>query len=155
MEKEQRVFLAYRAVFEGNNALVRQPKAIQKVVSKHRKSANTLLKSLGEKQVIDTLKTLLERKVFQSELEAKLTFPKLFTISSAQNVQHITSEADTARSEAEALDDVASLGGDEDDAQDEFIDEAPSLLMTAGRPASFPPQTRARVLHRYSNADNI
>jgi len=155
MEKEQRVFLAYRAVFEGNNAQIRQPKAIKKLVSQHRTSAQTLLQSLGENQVIDTLKTLLERKVFQSELEAKLRFPKLFTISSSQSVQHIASEADAARSEAEALDDLTSLhGNDDDDAQDEIKAEAPTSLITPGRLISMPQQIYAREPHRYSNAQN-
>lgn len=155
MEKEQRVFLSYRAVFEGNNAQIRQPKAIKKLVSKHRESARTLLQSLGENQVVDTLKTLLERKVFQSELEAKLTFPKLFTISASQSVQHIASEADAARSEAEALDDVASLHGyDDDDAQDEIKADAPASLNTAGRLASIPRQACAGEPHRYSNAQD-
>ena len=155
MEREERVFLAYRAVFEGNNALIRQQKPIQKLVQKHRASAKTLLKSLGEQQIIGTLKVLLERKVFQSELEAKLAFPKLFTISSSQNVQHIASEADAARSEAEALEDVASVGGNDDDAQDNVVVEASSTLATAGRSAIFPPpQTCAGELYRCSNADN-
>lgn len=136
MEKEQRVFLAYRAAFEGSNALIRQQKAIQRLVSKHRESAKTLLQSLGEKQVIETLKTLLERKVFQSELEAKLAFPELFAISPSQNVQHIASEADAARSEAEALDDVLSLGGDGDVALDEIADGATPVLTAAGKSAS-------------------
>lgn len=154
MEREQRIFLAYRAVFEGNNAQIRQAKAIKKLVSTHRQSARTLLQSLGEKQVIDTLKALLERKVFQSELEAKLAFPNLFTISPSQSVQHIASEADAARSEAEALDDVASLNEDEDDAQDEVNAEAPTTLNTPGRSAPVPRQTCAGEPHRYSNADN-
>jgi len=133
MENEQRVFLAYRAVFEGNNAQIRQPKAILKVVSKHRKSAQTLLQSLGEKQVLDTLKSLLERKVFQSELEAKLAFPNLFTTSLAQDVLHNASEADAARSQAEALEDMVSQEDEKDEAL-EATDEVPSVLNgAAGR----------------------
>ena len=130
MEDEQRVFLTYRAVFEGHNAQIRQSKAISKVVSQHRKSAQTLLKSLGEKQVIGTLKSLLERKVFQSELEAKLAFPNLFTTSLAQDVLHNASEADAARSQAEALEDMVSQGSERDDAL-EATDEVPSALNSA------------------------
>lgn len=151
MEKEQRIFLAYRAVFEGSNAQIRQPKAIKKLVSQHRMSAHTLLHSLGEKQVIDTLKILLDRKIFQSELEAKLAFPRLFTISSSQSEQHIASEADAARSEAEALDDVASLHGHEDDAQDKIIDEPPSALTTAGRSPSSHYSYPKRVLENHAD----
>lgn len=135
MEDERRVFLAYRAVFDGNNAQIRQPKAILKVVSQHRQSSQILLKGLGEKHVIGTLKKLLERKVFESELEAKLAFPNLFTTSLAQDVQHNASEADAARSEAEALEDITFLEGDRDDA---LVDEVSSVLPGIG-PADFSP----------------
>lgn len=129
MENEQRVFLAYRAIFEGNNAQIRQPKAILKVLANNRQFTRTLLKSLGEKHVVDTLKSLLERKVFQSELEAKLAFPDLFTTSLAQDVQHNASEADAARSEAEALEDVASLEGDGDDAMEGVDNKVSSVIL--------------------------
>ena len=132
MENEERVFLTYRAVFEGQNAQIRQQKAILKIINKHGKSAQTLLKSLGEKYVIGTLKSLLERKVFQSELEAKLAFPDLFKTSLAQDVQHNASEADAARSEVEALEDVASLMGDADDVS-EIANEIPSVPHPASR----------------------
>jgi len=127
MENEQRIFLAYRAIFEGNNAQIRQPKAIMKVVVHHRASTQTLLKSLGEKHIVDTLKSLLDRKVFQSELEPKMAFPDLFTTSLAQDVQHNASEADAAKSEAEALEDVAFLEDDKDDAI-ETVAEVPPVL---------------------------
>ncbi len=128
MEDEHRIFLAYRAIFEGNSAQIRQPKVIMKVVVHHRASTQTLLKSLGEKHIVDTLKSLLERKVFQSELEAKLAFPDLFTTSFAQDVQHNASEADAAKSEAEALEDVALLEDDKDDAIETVADEVPPVL---------------------------
>ena len=128
MENEQRIFLAYRAIFEGNNAQIRQPKAIMKVVVHHRASTQTLLKSLGEKHIVDTLKSLLDRKVFQSELEPKMAFPDLFTTSLAQDVQHNASEADAAKSEAEALEDVAFLEDDKDDAIETVTDEVPPVL---------------------------
>ena len=152
MENEQRVFLAYRAVFEGSSAQIRQRKAILKVVLNHRNSTQTLLKSLGEKQVIDILKSLLERKIFQSELEGKLAFPNLFTTSLAQDEQHNASEADAVRSEAEALENVAFLGEDRDDAMDEVLDEVPSALAAAGRSASFLPQTHAENFNSHSHA---
>lgn len=126
MADEKRVFLAYRAIFDGNNAQIRQPKAILKVVSKHRKSSQSLLRGLGETHVIATLKKLLERKIFESELEAKLAFPDLFTTSPAQDVQHTASEADAAKSEAEALEDIASLEGDREDVMERTVNGEPS-----------------------------
>jgi len=126
MEDEKRVFLAYRAIFDGNNAQIRQSKAILKVVSQHRKSSQSILKDLGEQHVLCTLKKLLERKIFQSEVKAKLAFPDLFTTSLAQDVQHNASEADAARTEAEALEDIASLEGDRDGMLEKTIEEASS-----------------------------
>ena len=128
MEDEKRVFLAYRAIFDGNNAQIRQPKAILKVVSQHRRSTPNLLPALAEGQVVSTLKRLLERKIFESELEAKLAFPDLFAISPAQDVLHNASEADAARSEAEALEDIASVEDDREELLEGRVDEVPLVL---------------------------
>ncbi|MCJ1247646.1 hypothetical protein MMC30_004861 [Trapelia coarctata] len=125
MESEKRIFLAYRAIFDANNAQIRQNKAIQRVVSQHRTSSRSLLQGLGEKHVLRTLKSLLERGVFGSEFEARRAFPDLFTTSPAQDVQHNASEADAARSEAEALEDIASLEGDRDEILDRETGEGP------------------------------
>ena len=124
MENQKKVFLAYRAIFDGSNAQIRQAKAITKVVSQHPLPKKSLLKSLGEKQIISTLKELLERKVFQSELKAKLAFPDLYTTSSAQQAQHNASEAHAAKSESEVLDEIASFDHNQDDEAGEIDDEA-------------------------------
>lgn len=134
MENEKRVFLACRAVFDGGNAQIRKPKAILKVVSQHRPACQTLLNDLGEKQLIGTLKSLLERKIFNSELKAKLAFPDLFTTSVTRDLQHNNSEADAARSEAEALADIAHLDGEGDDA----LNSSPALP-NVELPSSVPP----------------
>ena len=120
MENEKRVFLACRAVFDGNNAQVRKPKAILKVVSQHQQICQTLLNDLGEKNLIGILKNLLERRVFDSDLEAKLAFPDLFTTSAARDLQHNTTEADAAKSEAEALENIAYLEGERNDTLNPF-----------------------------------
>ena len=129
MENDRRVFLAYRGIFEGDNALIRKSKTITKVVAKHRNSCPNLLRTLGEKQIVDTLKSLLERRVFQSDLEAKLVLPDLFTTSSAQDAQHNESEINATRSEAEALEDIASLDDDGDDELEEWYGKLPSSVL--------------------------
>ena len=130
MADEQRVFLAYRAIFDGNNAQIRQSKAILKVVSKHRKSSRALLRGLEDKYIVGILKNLLERRVFESEVEAKSAFPNLFTTTLAQNVQHDTLEADAARSEAEALENVVSLEEVIDRGLNKKIDELSPEIST-------------------------
>jgi hypothetical protein len=127
MEDEKRVLLAYRAIFDGTNAEIRKGKAILKIVSQHRKSSQSVLNDLGEKHVLKTLKELLERKIFQSDVQAELAFPDLFTTSQAQDVQHNASEADAARTEAEALEDITSLDGDRDGMLEKTVEEASSV----------------------------
>lgn len=131
MDNQKRVFLAYRAVFDGNKAQIRKPKVIAKVVSQHLQPQQNLLKSLGETQVIAILKSLLERGIFASEHEARNAFPDLYITSSAQDAQHTASEADAAKSEAEVLEDIASLDDDNDEG-DELEDvggrESPELV---------------------------
>lgn len=129
MENEKRVFLACRAVFDGNNAQVRKPKTILKIVSQHQQICQTLLNDLEEKNLIGILKNLLERRVFDSELEAKLAFPDLFTTSAARDLQHNTTEADAVKSEAEALKNIAYLKSERNDTLNSF----PMLLNNESR----------------------
>lgn len=119
MENEKRVFLACRAIFDGK-ARVRKKKTILKIVLQHQQICQTLLNDLGEKHLIDILKSLLERRVFDSELEAKLAFPDLFTTSAARDLQHNTTEADAAKSEAKALENIAYLKNEKVDTLSSF-----------------------------------
>ena len=134
MEDQKRVYLTYRAIFNGSNAQIRQPKAITKVVSQHRKSTpcQNLLKGLGEKQVVDSLKDLLGREIFASELKAKLEFPDLYEASEAQDAQHNASEADAAKTEAEVLENIASLDDGKEDDQVAETDAKTSTMPPIG-----------------------
>lgn len=133
----KRVFLAYRAIFDGTKAELRKRKAILKVVSQHRKANKSILKDLGEKHVLDSLKKLLEQKIFQSEVQAQLAFPDLYTTSLALEVQHNASEADAARTEAEALEDIVSLEGDRDGMLEKTVEEASSADSDPNNEAQF------------------
>ena len=106
IEDRQRVFLAYRALFEGQNAQVRQPKAIKRLINENKKSSTTLIGSFGLDKVVAILKTLLECEVFSSELKAKMAFPVLYKTSPEQDARHEASEAGAARVEAEELQEV-------------------------------------------------
>ena len=134
MEDRKQVFLAYRAIFSGTNALIRQPKAIFRVVSLHRQSCQSLLKRLGEQHVVDTLKELLTREVFVSKRKAELAFPDLYKTSAAQDAQHHASEAHAARSEAEVLETISSLVDDRENGNaGDINDELPSALLKSQR----------------------
>ena len=126
-QEEQRIFLAYRTIFEGQTAHIRRQKKIQQVVDTHqRPPSRGLLQNLGKVKVVGILKTLLERRVFESELQAKLAFPSLFQTTVAQDVQHNASEVDAARSEAEALKEVASVNNDINEDVEEALEPEPA-----------------------------
>ena len=109
IQDQQRIFLAYRALFEGQNAQVRQPKAIRKVLRSRKKSSSPLVQSLGLDKVVSVLKGLLERGIFSSELKAKLAFPILYETSPEQDARHEASDTGAAKEEAEALQEVEAL----------------------------------------------
>ena len=109
IQDQQRIFLAYRALFEGQNAQVRQPKAIRKILNSSKKSASPLVQSLGLERVVCVLKGLLERGIFSSEIKAKLAFPVLYETSPEQDARHEASDAGAAKEEAEALQEVEAL----------------------------------------------
>jgi hypothetical protein len=108
--EKRRVFLAYRSLFSGDNANLRQAKKIRKLVQKHSSSFGALIKDFGSDKTVDILKTLLEVRVFESDIQAKITFPDLFQTTLSRSVQRAASENEVARSEAEALEELV-LGG--------------------------------------------
>jgi len=76
------------------------------------------------------VKALLDQRVFESELKAKIAFPELFQTSPARDVQRNESENDAARSVAEALEELTSAserGGFVDDRKDNNIAEGKFL----------------------------
>ncbi|OBU00537.1 hypothetical protein VE01_01060 [Pseudogymnoascus verrucosus] len=108
--EKRRVFLAYRSLFSGDNANLRQAKKIRKLVQKHSGSFGALIKDFGSDKTVDILKTLLEVRVFESDIQAKITFPDLFQTTLSRSVQRAASVNEVARSEAEALEELV-LGG--------------------------------------------
>lgn len=96
--------MTYRSVFSSTTAQLRKPKAIKKVVLKHGGMSQTLVKELGLTKVVSVLSYLLEKRVFQSELNARVEFPELYESESSRTVQRTASEDEAARSESEMLD---------------------------------------------------
>jgi hypothetical protein len=106
---KRRVYLACRAIFTGNNAQLRKQKKIRELVDKRKSSLGPLIKDFGATKVVDILRILLEGRIFESELKAKIEFPELFHSSIERDVQRAASENEAARSAAEALEEIASL----------------------------------------------
>lgn len=109
IEDQQRIFLAYRALFEGQNAQVRQKKTITKVLKSNKNWSSPLVQSLGFEKVVSVVKILLEKNIFSSELKAKLAFPLLYETSPEQDAHHEASDVGAAKEEAEALQKVEVL----------------------------------------------
>jgi hypothetical protein len=117
--QRRRVYLACRAIFTGQNALVRKPKKIKELVEEHRRSLKPLIQDIGINKVTEILRTLLEGQIFQSELKAKLQFPELFCSTPGRNIQRAESENNAAKSVAEALEEISSLEDSNDMNRDE------------------------------------
>ncbi|RDL40953.1 uncharacterized protein BP5553_00932 [Venustampulla echinocandica] len=107
---KRRVFLAYRTVFIGPHAQIRKSKKVKEVIEQHKNSFKPLIKDFGFDHVAEIVKYLLDQRVFESELRAKIAFPELFQTSQARDIQRTASENDAARSVAEALEELASTG---------------------------------------------
>ncbi|KAH8656439.1 hypothetical protein BGZ61DRAFT_434384 [Ilyonectria robusta] len=118
----KRVYISCRAIFSGNNAQVRKQKKVKELVEKSRKSLKTLLQDLGHDTVIAILRSLLEGKIFESEIRAKIEFPELFRSSTIRDVQRQASEADAANSTAEALDEITSQDGEQLDREEDGVE---------------------------------
>lgn len=120
----RRVYLACRAIFAGNNALLRKQKKILEVLRQHANvSLKPLIKDFGEEKVLEILKSLLEAQIFQSELKAKIEFPELFVTSLVRDVQRAASEIDATRSADEALDEILSMDDRDDLDRDQVEDD--------------------------------
>jgi hypothetical protein len=129
----RRVFLAYRTVFTGPHAHIRKSRKVREVIEQHRGSFQPLIKDFGFDKVADIVKTLLDQRVFESELKAKIAFPELFQSSPARDLQRNESENDAARSVAEALEELtfaSERGGLVNDHKDDDIPESklPNML---------------------------
>ena len=121
--EKQRVCLAYRAIFAGKYAHIRKSKKVREVLQQHKEAFKPLIKDFGFDKVIDIVKVLLEDRIFESELKAKIAFPQLFQISQVRDVQHTASEIDIARSEAEALEEIVSVDEVDSESEDEYKGE--------------------------------
>lgn len=114
----RRVYVLCRPIFSGTNAQVRKLKKVKELVSKSRKSLQPLLREIGEARLIEILRDLLENRIFESELRAKVEFPVLFHPLPFRVTQRQASEIDASRSTAEVLDEIASQDNNGSDVED-------------------------------------
>jgi len=106
---ERVVCLALGNVFKGTHAETRQPKAINKLITKHRIYTEVayLFREHGMDTVCNVARTLLTEQIFESTLKAKPRFPEGFDVSLAQSAEREASEVEAAKNEASATRDTA------------------------------------------------
>ncbi|KAI0594792.1 hypothetical protein F4775DRAFT_595926 [Biscogniauxia sp. FL1348] len=116
-DNNQRVYLACRAIFTGPRALLRKQKKVREEVMRNTRVLAPLTKDLGLERVVQILRGLLERRIFENELRAKAAFPDLFRPLPDQEVRREASEAEAAKTTAEALEEIASINEAEAEAE--------------------------------------
>lgn len=131
----RRVYLACKAIFTGNNAQLRKQKKIRELVERRRTSLGPLIGDFGIQGVVDILRGLLDDRIFQSELNAKVEFPELFLSSPERDIQRAESENHAAQSAAEALEEIASLDQFDNELDQEDDDQHSQRLFEPGEVA--------------------
>ena len=106
---ERLVYLALKDIFRGADAQLRRPKKVRELIQKHqrRTDVRNLIQEHNIDNVCNAAKVLLEQQVFESTLKAKIRFPEVFEVSPVQSAEREASEAEAAKTEAEAIRDVA------------------------------------------------
>jgi hypothetical protein len=102
---ERLVYLALKNTFDGAEAQVRRPRKIRELILKRQHAADigSLIREHCIDNVCNVAKTLLEQQIFESTLKAKIRFPEVFEVSPAQSAERSASEAEAARTEADAI----------------------------------------------------
>ena len=75
---EERVYIQYFALFQGNNAQIRKQKKIEDVLKGYHGALGTLTNDFSRRSIATIVKRLLEAQIFRSVSNASLRFPELF-----------------------------------------------------------------------------
>ena len=108
---ERVVYLALKNTFKGADAQLRKAKKIREVILRrqHNDDVRDLIREHNIDDVCNVARALLEQQIFESTLKAKTRFPEVFEVSPAQSAERSASEAEAARTEADAIR-VAAVG---------------------------------------------
>jgi len=109
-EQRRLVYVQCRPIFSGQNAHQRKVKKITALVEGS-KSLQPLLRDIGKDKLLKVLQSLLDKGIFESELQAKVEFPDLFRPSPQREAQRHASELSAARFTAEVLSEISSQDG--------------------------------------------
>ena len=102
---------------------MRTTKAIRNLIGKNEDHLKDLLREHALDDVCSVVKPLLEQRIFESTLRAKIRFPEVFEVSPGQSAERAASEAEAARSEANKI--SAAAGSSAEPMH--FVDKKASL----------------------------
>lgn len=120
--EKRRVYLATRAIFTGEKAMLRRQSKIRNEITKRSVAMASLTKDMGLQKVLDISRELLEKRIFESNLKAKVEFPELFQSSLEQDAFREGSELDAARSMSEVLENIAETDGEGENAGVDMVE---------------------------------
>jgi hypothetical protein len=91
--------------FKGTEAQVRKARKVRELILKKQYIADVrnLIREHNLENVYNVAKALLEQQIFESILKAKIRFPEIFEVSPAHSTERSASEAEAARTEADAI----------------------------------------------------
>jgi hypothetical protein len=104
---ERLVYLACQHIFRGSHSHVRKPKAIRSLIQENKPCLADILREHNIDRTIKVVKKLLEDRIFDDTLKAKIRFPELFDVSPTQSAEREASEAEAARGEASAVREIS------------------------------------------------
>ncbi|KAJ6101903.1 hypothetical protein N7486_004330 [Penicillium sp. IBT 16267x] len=100
---ERLVYLACQHIFRGSNSQVRKLKTVKGLIEQNKIALADILREYNIERTSNVAKKLLENRVFDSTLKAKIPFPELFDVSPTQSAEREASEAEAARYEANTV----------------------------------------------------
>lgn len=115
---ERLVYLACQHIFRGSNSQVRKLKTVKGLIEQNKIALADILREYNVERTSNVAKKLLENRVFDSTLKAKIRFPELFDVSPTQSAEREASEAEAARDEANT---VQKISQRETTGEDEII----------------------------------
>lgn len=107
------VYVAFKSVFTGQAAQIRQLPAIQKLIDKHQEHPHVaqLLQQYTAPVIYQRIRRLLGDQIFESTLKAECRFPQLFEVSRSQSAERTVSEAESAAGHTKADENAIASDG--------------------------------------------
>lgn len=106
---KREVYQATKDIFIDEKAQFRKPKLVRRTVDNHAGEGSLvrhLMDQHGAESIYQTVLELLSGRVYQSSQIASCHFPELFEPSAAQSESRVQLEAEAARTEQAAIEDI-------------------------------------------------